>query len=109
AAAGLDHPPAGRAWHTGQLPVRFPGIGALPPGPDRYAWARAHVFAHDAVVDALPELVELGRQWAPDVVVREAAELGGHLAAEVLDVPHAMVRSDSGSASHAERALMAPG
>jgi UDP:flavonoid glycosyltransferase YjiC (YdhE family) len=108
-AAGLEHHPVGPAWHTGQFPTRFPGIGAIPPGPDRYAWARAHVFAHDAVVDALPDLVELGRRWTPDLVVREAAELGGYLAAEVVGVPHAMVRSDTGSASPAERRLMVPG
>jgi UDP:flavonoid glycosyltransferase YjiC (YdhE family) len=109
AAAGFEHHHVGPAWLTSELPVRFPGIGAIPPGPARYAYARANVFAHDAVVDALPDLVALAERWAPDVIVRESAELGGYLAAELVDIPHAMVRTDSGSASHAERHLMAAG
>jgi UDP:flavonoid glycosyltransferase YjiC (YdhE family) len=109
AAAGLEHHPVGPPWLTSELPVRFPGIGAIPPGPDRYAYGRATVFAHDAVLDALPDLVALAERWAPDVIVRESAELGGYVAAEQLGIPHAMVRSDSGSASYAERHLMAAG
>jgi UDP:flavonoid glycosyltransferase YjiC (YdhE family) len=109
AAAGFEHHPVGPPWTTSEFPTRFPGIGAIPPGPARYAYARANVFAHDAVVEALPDLVALAERWAPDVVVRDAAELGGYVAAELLDIPHAMVRTDSGSASYAERHVMAAG
>ena len=39
--------------------------------------------------------------------MREAAEYGGCLAAEVLGLPHAIVRSDSGSSSYSDRAHVA--
>lgn len=38
-----------------------------------------------------PGLVEVGRSWQPDMIIREAAEYGAVIAAEHLGLPHATV------------------
>jgi UDP:flavonoid glycosyltransferase YjiC (YdhE family) len=53
-------------------------------------------FAINEVIDlntrrTVPDVVEIGRQWQPDVIVREEWELGSAVAAEYLDLPHAVV------------------
>lgn len=40
---------------------------------------------------ALPEVLAAVRDWRPDLVLREAAEPAGAVAAEALDIPHARV------------------
>jgi UDP-glucoronosyl and UDP-glucosyl transferase len=106
-AAGFDAFAVGRDWLTVEMGRAFPEMTATPPGPERYAWARASVFAGVTARDTAGDLVALAREWHPDLIVREAAEYGGCLAAELLGVPHAVVRSDSGSSSYAERHYVA--
>ena len=109
AAAGFDrHHAVGAAWLTSDLPTRFPELGAIPPGPARYEHARAHVFAGALPLDVVDDLTDLIERWRPDAVIRDAAELGGYVAAERCGVPHVMVRTDSGSALYSERGVMAP-
>ena len=109
AAAGFsDHHTVGSPWLTSDLPVRFPELGAIPPGPARYEYARAHVFSGALARDVVDDLTRLVERWRPDVVIREAAEFGGYLAAERCGLPHVMVRTDSGSASYCERGIVAP-
>ena len=52
----------------------------------------------------VPDLLAVAADGKPDVIVREVAEFGGCIAAEVLGIPHASVRSNtmlsSGSARH---------
>lgn len=103
AAAGFRSHPVGRAWLTAEMGRRFPALADIPPGPDRYSWARRNIFAREAALDVVPDLVRVATEWRPDVIVREAAEYGGYIAAEVLGIPHAMVRTDSGSSSFADR------
>jgi UDP:flavonoid glycosyltransferase YjiC (YdhE family) len=108
AAAGFDgHYPVGAAWTMADLPMRFPELGAIPPGPARYEYARAHVFAAALPLDVVDDLTRVIERWRPDVVVRESAEFGGYLAAERAGLPHVMVRTDSGSALYSERHVVA--
>ena len=108
AASGHTSRPAGRDWLTSQMVVAFPAMAAIPPGPERYAWARSSVFAGDTARDSVHDIVAIAQEWRADLIVREAAEYGGCLAAEVLDLPHATVRTDSGSSSYADRHLVGP-
>src|SRR5207253_4363505 len=39
----------------------------------------------------LPDLVEIGQNWRPDLLVRETYEFGGCVAAELLGIAHATV------------------
>ncbi len=48
-----------------------------------YAGFRAQV--------AVPDYVAIARDWRPDIIVREAFEYGGCVAAEQLGLPHAVV------------------
>ena len=51
--------------------MRFPELGAIPPGPARYEHARAHVFAGALALDVVDDLTRLIERWRPDVVVRD--------------------------------------
>jgi UDP:flavonoid glycosyltransferase YjiC (YdhE family) len=106
-AAGFAHHAVGRSWLTTDMPREFPEIATIPPGPERYAWARRQIFAHDVVLDAVPDLLRVGACWGPHAIVRDAADYGGSIAAELLGIPQAVVRTDSGSSSYAERGHVA--
>jgi UDP:flavonoid glycosyltransferase YjiC (YdhE family) len=106
-AAGFDSFPAGLDWVATEMAHAFPDMLRRPPGPDRYAWARAAVFADRTARRTAPDLVALADHWRPDVIIRDSAEYGGCLAGEVLGVPHASVRTDTGSSSYADRHVVA--
>ncbi len=103
-AAGFDAFPVGRDWLSVDMLAAFPEMISRPPGPGRYAWARSAIFAGDTASAAVPDLLAVGDAWRPDLIVRDAAEYGGCVAAELLDVPHAVVRTDSGSSSYSRAA-----
>lgn len=42
------------------------------------------------------DVCSIARAWRPDLIVRESAELGGCVAAEALDLPHAAVQVTAG-------------
>ena len=108
AAAGHMSRVAGRDWLASQMVAAFPAMAAIPPGPERYRWARSTLFAGDTARHSVHDIVAIARDWRADLLVREAAEYGGCLAAEVLGLPHATVRTDSGSSSYADRFLVGP-
>ena len=102
-AAGFPAFAVGQDWLATDMVRAFPEMASIPPGPARYAWARGAIFAGATARGTTPDLVGLARRWCADLIVREAAEFGGCLAAEMLDLPHAMVRTDSGSSSYSDR------
>ena len=101
--AGFDAFAVGRDWLTVDMLGAFPEMISRPPGPGRYAWARSAIFAGETASASVPDLLAVGDAWRPDLIVRDAAEYGGCVAAELLGVPHAVVRTDSGSSSYSER------
>lgn len=107
AAAGHAHFAAGLNWVTADMAQRFPEIGSVAPGPERYAAARSIVFAGRTAIAAVPDLLAAAERWRPDLIVHEAAEYAGPLCAELLGLPHTVVRSDSGSSSYADRRAVA--
>src|SRR5688572_13426556 len=79
---------AAGAPYDGGLAARFPELVALPPAERAdFAWRRN--FADYRAASMVPDLLAIGRAWRPDLFVREDAELGACVAAEVLGVPHA--------------------
>jgi MGT family glycosyltransferase len=54
-----------------------------------------------------PDLLTIAGDWHPDLIVRDAMEYGGCVAAEVLDLPHAAVRTGSNTSRYGFRTLLA--
>lgn len=61
------------------------------PDRDRPLWREREAFCRILPERMLPDLLAACREWPPDVIVREATEFGGALAAEFLGLPHASV------------------
>ncbi|MDP8922523.1 MAG: glycosyltransferase [Chloroflexota bacterium] len=92
-AAGFRAFPAGFAWQPGQAPLDlFPQVQTVPVH-QRRMWVFSHVFVDFEARQMVPDLLAIARSWEPDVIVREAQEFGGPVAAEVLGIPHAIVRA----------------
>jgi UDP:flavonoid glycosyltransferase YjiC (YdhE family) len=54
------------------------------------------MFAGERVLNTARDILHLAQRWRPDLIVRDVAELGGCLAAEVLAIPHASIASVGG-------------
>ena len=80
--------------------------GLAPPVPPSSVSVMADVFLPRSARN-LPELLAACRAWRPDVVVREPTEYAGALAAELLEVPCAVLQI-SAYRPHLNRALAAP-
>ncbi len=70
-------------------------------------WARANIFVGVYATAMAPDLLTIARGWRPDLVVRETQEYAGCVAAEVLGIPHASVRTSSPSSQYGLRHLVA--
>lgn len=100
---GLTHVPAGYDWAPDMVSV-------LPRGFFRLSYAAAAdalrdaaagvtaIYAGPAAQRCAADVLAHARDWRPDLVVREADEFGGYLAAEALGVPHVSVASFGGLA-----------
>ena len=75
---------------------------AVPPD-QRSMWMIRNLWADEWARVMVTDLLSLSQTWMPDVVVREGAEYGGCIAAEILRIPHASVRAGRISSSYAHR------
>ncbi len=82
-------------------------LEALPlDGPARTLFRIRELFAGLYAELMVPDLLAIAEDWRPDVIVREVAEFGGCVAAEVLGIPHASVRSNTMLSTYSERRLV---
>jgi UDP:flavonoid glycosyltransferase YjiC (YdhE family) len=79
-----------------------------PEGPARTLFRIRNLFAGLYAEWIVPDLLAIATDWEPDVIVRDVAEFGGCIAAEVLGIPHASVRSNTMLSSDSARRLVAP-
>src|SRR5215471_17248753 len=91
-ARGMRAFPMGLDWSIGDgtLRDRWEQFRASP-DEDFLTFVMAGTFAGDLAELALPDLLDIARDWQPDLIVRETCEFGGWLAAEILGLPHASV------------------
>lgn len=68
----------------------FDVLRALP-HEEANAWMVAEIFGRLRSTSALPRLGAAIREWRPDVVIRESAEFGAAVAAELHGIPHARI------------------
>jgi UDP:flavonoid glycosyltransferase YjiC (YdhE family) len=77
-------------------------VAAMFPGcPPAWPWPEVYVPIFAGAMT--PDLLAIAREWCPDLIVRDAMEYGGCLAAEVLGIPHAVVRSSTPPSLYSER------
>ena len=92
-SAGLDE-----SEGMSRLFRQFPEIAALPP-PERPDFMFPRLFGTIRAAPMLAGLLPVVREWSPSLVVRDAAEFAGPIAAAALDVP---------SVTHSFGALLPP-
>jgi UDP:flavonoid glycosyltransferase YjiC (YdhE family) len=80
---------AGHDWLESDLGRAFPEIRMFPPGSERAGWFVMNLFAGPLARQMATDVLALGREWRPDLIVRDPNEYGGCIAAERLDLPHA--------------------
>lgn len=87
--------PAGFDSRGRSVAAMFPGC------PPAHPWTEVYVPIFAGVMT--PDLLTIARDWRPDLIVRDAMEYGGCLAAEILGIPHAVVRSATPPSLYSER------
>lgn len=84
-AFGLTAFPAGRDWTEAEVDRTFPGFTEM------QGLEQVRIFAELSGQGIVDDLMEIGRRWHPDLIVRETFEWGGWIAAELMDLPHAVM------------------
>ena len=103
-AAGFDQERDGSEDRYAELQRE---LAALPPnGPSRTLFRIRKLFAGLFAERMVPDLLAIAEDWPPDLIVREVGEFGGCVAAEVLGIPHASVRSNTMLSTYSQRHLV---
>ena len=87
-ALGFHCFPAGFDWTFSDRDAAFAHVRAQLARPAGAFVPLNDVFAAFLPPRMVPDLLEIGRAWSPDAVVRDPLEFGGCVAAEVLGIPH---------------------
>lgn len=81
---------AGRDWNEAEADRTFTGFT------DMESIDQVRLFAALPAQGMVEDLIDIGRRWSPDLIVRETFEWGGWVAAELLGLPHAVLSSGFG-------------
>jgi len=93
-ASGLPAVPVGVDWRGEDLLTAFPDL--LPEmsrrgrGLDAQVWAEIHMFVDGTARQMATDVLTLGHSWRPDLILRDSFAFGAAIAAEALDIPHAV-------------------
>lgn len=71
------------------------------------SWSMPNIFVDVYAVTMTPDLLTLVQEWQPDLIVRDSSEYGGCVAAEMIGIPHASVRTASPSSQYGLRHFIA--
>jgi UDP:flavonoid glycosyltransferase YjiC (YdhE family) len=82
--------PAGADETDDEHQARLERVAGIP-GTERAAVMWTDYFAGTWAERTLPDMLAIGREWRPDLVVREDVEFAGCVTAESLGIPHATV------------------
>lgn len=66
-------------------------LATMPPGLETELFIYTRLFCGVSPRLRTPQLVEIAKEWQPDMLIREAGEYGAVIAAEHLGLPHATV------------------
>jgi len=99
--AGFRAFPAGFDDRGRSLPELFPGYLKMMAAVRYRSWQ--NIFIGVYATTMVPDLLTIAREWHPDLIVRETHEYGGCVAAEVLGIPHASIRTVSQSSQYGLR------
>ncbi len=86
---GFSFFPAGTSMRE-VMPALMPRMMAIPAA-EREKLVMGEIFGGVMPERILPDLLAICRDWRPDLLVRDALEFGGCIAAEHLGLPHASV------------------
>lgn len=89
-AKGFQSLPAGLDWLEAEADRVFPEMRELSMN-EQGSWFIRDIFADIAAHKMVPDLLAIGREWRPDVLVRNDYEFGSCVAAECLGVPQATI------------------
>jgi UDP:flavonoid glycosyltransferase YjiC (YdhE family) len=104
-AAGFDRARNGEDPRYLRLQAELEALPA--DGPARTLFRIHRLFAGLYAERMISDLLAIVAEWRPDLIVREAAEFGACVAAEVVGIPHASVRSNTMLSADSARELVA--
>lgn len=88
-AHGFDCKPAGLDYLWSEPLVSFPEIADAPRGTEQIRWLIENIAVPRLHRPMAEGVLEISKDFKPDLVVVDFADWGGRLAADVLGIPHA--------------------